>query len=67
MPRPRPEGSVAALVSVWLDAAQDRGPVEAILGRAGTKLAGYLVTESIPGTSTTGRGPTASGRRASSR
>jgi hypothetical protein len=48
MPRPRAEGSVGALVSVWLDEVNDRGRVEAILRPAGTKLAGYIVTESIP-------------------
>jgi hypothetical protein len=48
MPRPRAEGSVAALVSAWLDRLEDRSAVEAILRPRGTKLAGYLVTESIP-------------------
>jgi hypothetical protein len=48
MPRPRPEGSLAALVSIWLDAAEEHGRVEEILRPAGTKLAGYVVTESIP-------------------
>ena len=48
MPRPRAEGSVAALVSVWVDAADDHARIERILRPVGTKLAGYLVTESIP-------------------
>lgn len=35
----------AAIVSVWLDSIDDRGPVEAALGRDATA---YLVTESVP-------------------
>jgi hypothetical protein len=35
---------LAALVEVWLDSLDERGPVEAALGRAD----GYLVTESVP-------------------
>lgn len=35
---------LAALVEVWLDSVDDRGPLEAVLGRAD----GYLVTESVP-------------------
>ena len=37
-----------ALVSFWLECAQDRGPAEAALLGACTRLAGYLVAESHP-------------------
>jgi hypothetical protein len=48
MPRPRAEGSVAALVSVALDALEEHAAVEAILRPAAAKLAGWAVSESIP-------------------
>lgn len=38
----------AGTVSFWLDAADDRGPYEEVLGRAGLRAAGYLVCESVP-------------------
>jgi len=39
-----------AVVSVWMDTAMDsmRRPVEDVLRRAGARVAGYLVTESVP-------------------
>lgn len=37
-----------ALVSIWLDCHDDRQPYEAILSGAADRLAGYLVTESLP-------------------
>ncbi len=46
-PPPDDPGPVA-LVSVWLDCHDDRGPVESILSGHADRLAGYLVTESIP-------------------
>src|SRR5260370_19528225 len=39
---------VGATVGLWIDSLDDRGPYEAILGGAADKLAGYLVTESVP-------------------
>lgn len=38
----------AALVSFWLEAAQDAAPLQAELARASGRLAGYLVVESRP-------------------
>jgi len=43
----------AALVSFWLDACDDRGPIEADLARRTARLAGYLVVESVPLVNTT--------------
>ena len=40
--------SIAAEISLWLDCSDDRGPIEALLRPASGRLAGYLVTESIP-------------------
>ena len=39
---------VGATVGLWLDSLDDRGPYEAVLGRAAHRVAGYLVTESVP-------------------
>ena len=39
---------VGATVGLWLDSLDDRGPYEAILGGTANKMAGYLVTESVP-------------------
>ncbi|MDG3016300.1 EthD domain-containing protein [Speluncibacter jeojiensis] len=41
---------ISALVSVWLDsvAAPERTAVEDVLGAAAARIAGYLVTESVP-------------------
>lgn len=38
----------AAVVSVWLDSVDDRGPVTAALAATGAPVDGYLVTESVP-------------------
>ena len=35
-------------MSVWLDCHDDRGPIESVLAGRADRLAGYLVTESIP-------------------
>jgi hypothetical protein len=37
-----------AVVSIWVDSALQRAPLEAILGRALTNLAGWLTLESVP-------------------
>ncbi len=44
-----------AMVSVWVDTAMDavRRPIEATLAGAAAKVAGYLVTESVPLRNTT--------------
>jgi hypothetical protein len=39
---------MAGMVSVWLDTALRRGPLEAALARVTKRLAGYLVLESVP-------------------
>jgi hypothetical protein len=46
---PGDELPVRALVSIWLDAHDRRGPYEEILGTVGIRRAGYLVTESLWG------------------
>ena len=51
------EAPVAGLVSFWLDAADQRGPLEAALAEATARLAGYLVVESVPLRNTTRRAP----------
>ena len=38
----------SALVTFWLEAAQDRGPLESLLANASGQVAGYLVVESRP-------------------
>ena len=53
----RLEAPVAGLVSFWLDAADQRGPLEAALAEATARLAGYLVVESVPLRNTTRRVP----------
>jgi len=45
----------AALASFWLDACDDRGPIEAELARHAARIAGYLVVESVPLVNTTHR------------
>jgi hypothetical protein len=47
VPIPADELPVRACVSLWLDAHDYRAPYEAVLGGAGVRRAGYLVTESI--------------------
>lgn len=47
VPVPGDELPVRACVSIWLDAHDERAPYESILRAAGTRIAGYLVTESL--------------------
>jgi hypothetical protein len=47
VPVPGDELPVRACVSIWIDAHDERQPYEAILRAAGTRRAGYLVTESM--------------------
>jgi hypothetical protein len=44
---------MAGMVSIWLDTALRRGPLEATLARVAKRLAGYLVLESVPIVNTT--------------
>ena len=48
-PVPTPEGETPlhALVSVWLDAVDHRGPYHDVLEKSATRLAGYQVVESL--------------------
>ena len=39
---------VGATMGLWLDSLDDRGQYEAVLGDAADRVAGYLVTESVP-------------------
>ncbi len=43
-----PDHGVGATVGAWLDSLDDRGPYESVLGGAAGRVAGYLVTESVP-------------------
>jgi hypothetical protein len=47
MPPPADEPQPFALVSIWLDRYDDRGPYEVLLRDASDHIAGYLVTESL--------------------
>jgi hypothetical protein len=47
VPVPDDELPMRAEVSIWVDAHDDRAPLEAILGDVGLRRAGYLVTESM--------------------
>jgi len=47
VPVPNDELPVRACISIWIDAHDEREPYEAILRGSGTRLAGYLVTESM--------------------
>jgi hypothetical protein len=47
MPTPDEESTLAALVSVWIDAYDRRAPFERALGELGRPFAGYLVVESV--------------------
>lgn len=38
----------AAMVGYWVDCAQDRGPLEAVLDEASAALTSFLVVESVP-------------------
>lgn len=42
-----PWQDVSAVVSLWLDTLDDRGPIEDSLRSGGTSITGYLVTESV--------------------
>jgi hypothetical protein len=44
----RQSDGVGATVSLWLDSLDARRPFEAVLHRAADRVAGYLVTESVP-------------------
>jgi hypothetical protein len=46
---------ITAVVSFWLDTHLDRGPLEAELRNATARIAGYLVSESVPIVNTTQR------------
>jgi hypothetical protein len=50
-----------AVLTCWLDNADDRGPIEALLRDTGGDIAGFVVGESVPLRNTTNRAP--SGRR----
>jgi hypothetical protein len=47
MPTPDDESTLAALVSVWIDAYDRRAPFERALAELGRRFAGYLVVESV--------------------
>jgi hypothetical protein len=51
------EPPVAGLVSFWLEAADERAPLERLLADATARLAGYLVVESVPLRNTRQRAP----------
>jgi hypothetical protein len=42
------DDGVEATVGLWLDCLDDRGPYEAVLESAADRVAGFLVTESVP-------------------
>ncbi|MBW2287102.1 MAG: hypothetical protein JRG80_11130 [Deltaproteobacteria bacterium] len=46
---------MAATLSFWLDTHLDRGPLEAVLRDISERMAGYLVSESVPIVNTTQR------------
>jgi hypothetical protein len=48
---------IAGAVSFWLDCVDRRRPLEAALASCTSRLAGYLVTESVPIANTTRRAP----------
>ena len=39
---------IDGLISMWVDTAITRQPLEEVIGKAVTRMVGYLVTESIP-------------------
>jgi hypothetical protein len=47
LPLPDDEAPVRAVVSIWLEAYDLRGPYEVLLNAHSTRFAGYLVTESL--------------------
>ncbi len=48
---------VSGLVSFWLDSADERAPFDRVLAEASSRLAGYLVVESVPLRNTTQPAP----------
>src|SRR3954452_16147625 len=48
LPPPPDDPAPFALVSIWLGCHDDRAAFEDVLTRESSRLAGYLVTESIP-------------------
>ena len=48
LPPPPDDPAPVALVSIWLDCHDDRGAYEQLLQARAERLAGYLVTESLP-------------------
>lgn len=46
---------ISGLVSYWLDVADDRAPLERLIADASSRLAAYLVVESVPLRNTTRR------------
>jgi hypothetical protein len=48
LPPPADDPGPFALVSIWLGCHDDRAPFEAVLAPLAGRIAGYLVTESIP-------------------
>ena len=51
------EAPIAAVISLWLDSHLERGPCEEVMAAATSRLAGYLVLESVPIVNTTQRAP----------
>jgi hypothetical protein len=49
----RMEEPISGTLSIWLDTALDRGPVEELLSSAAPRIAGYLALESVPIVNTT--------------
>ncbi len=48
---------LSGVVSMWLDTALNRGPIEAVLAGATARIAGYLAVESVPLVNTTQSSP----------
>jgi hypothetical protein len=48
---------LSGMVSIWLDTALNRGPVETVLSTVTARLAGYLALESVPLVNTTDASP----------
>jgi hypothetical protein len=51
------EDPIAGMIGAWLDSVDERGALEAALEPHVARLAGYLVTESVPLRNTTHRAP----------
>ena len=56
----RMDEPIAGMLSVWLDSVDDRSSIETALAPHVRRLAGYLVTESVPLRNTTHPAPTGS-------